>query len=105
MKTTKVAATHGEDAASLFRRSITATSPRVRERLLALALIAEGLPAQVVAQRLGRNRGTVAQWVQQFNAQGLDGLVPVFRGQPGTLLTAEELTHVRETVQRPPRKV
>jgi transposase len=46
----------------------------------------EGPPAKVVAQRLGRNRGTVESWVQRFNADGLDGLGPEFRGQPGTLL-------------------
>jgi transposase len=86
MKTVSLSHDHGESSASLFRNSLTAPPPRLRERLVALALITEGPPARVVAQRLGRNRGTVESWVQRFNADGLDGLGPEFRGQPGTLL-------------------
>jgi hypothetical protein len=86
MTTVAFSPDHGESSASLFRNSLTAPPPRLRERLVALALIAEGLPAKVVAQRLGRNRGAVESWVQRFNADGLDGLGPEFRGQPGTLL-------------------
>jgi transposase len=103
MKTVALSPDYGESSASLFCKSITARHPRLRERLVALALIAEGLPAKVVAQRLGRNRGTVESWAQRFNADGLDGLVPEFRGQPGTLLSTEELTQLRQVVQRPPR--
>jgi transposase len=77
----------GETAASLFRKSIEAEHPRLRERLLALALIAEGLPATAVARRLGRHRITVEQWVHQYNEHGLAGLTLQFRGQPGTRLT------------------
>jgi transposase len=86
----------------LLHKSLTATHPRLRERLLALACIAEGLPAKVVAQRLGRDRGTVEAWVQRFNAHGLTSLQPQFRGQPGTVLSPAELTHLRDVVQRPP---
>jgi hypothetical protein len=74
MKTVALSPDHWESSASLFRKSTMAPHPRLRERLVALALIAEGLPAKVVAQRLGRNRGTVESWVQRFNADGLDGL-------------------------------
>jgi transposase len=105
MKTVKVAPRHGESSTSLLRKSVTATHPRLRERLVALAFIAEGLPAKVVAQRLGRHRGTVESWVQRFNAHGLTGLQPKFRGQPGTLLSAAELTELKDVVQRPPRRV
>jgi len=82
MNTVKVSPNHGESSASLLRKSLTATHPRLRERLVALACIAEGLPAKVVAQRLGRTRGTVESGVQRFNAHGLAGLLPKFRGQP-----------------------
>jgi Homeodomain-like domain len=77
----------------------------LRARLVALAFMVEGLPAKVVAQRLGRNRGTVESWVQRFNAHGLTGLLPTFRGQPGTVLSPAELVHLRHVVQRPPRQV
>ena len=45
--------------------------------------MAEGRPAQVVAQRLGRNRGTVAVWVQRCHAPGRTDLQPQGRGPPG----------------------
>jgi len=95
----------GETAASLFRKSIAAEHPRLRERLLALALVADGLPATAVARRLGRHRVTVEQWVRHFNACGLDGITPQFRGQPGTRLTLEELDELKQTVAQPPRHV
>jgi transposase len=92
MNTVKISPQYGESSASLLRKSMTATHRRLRKRLVALAFIAEGLPAKVVAQRLGRNRGTVESWVQRFNAHGLTGLFPKFRGQPGTVLSMAELT-------------
>jgi transposase len=105
MRTVRLSAARGETALSLFRKSFTAAHPRLRERLVALALIAIGLPATAVAQQLGRNRGTIEQWVHRFNAHGLEGLGPTFRGQPGTRLSPEELERLRHTVQRPPRQV
>jgi transposase len=89
----------------LLRKSLTDTHPRLRERLVALAFMAEGLPAKVVAQRLGRNRGTVEAWVQRFNAHGLTGLLPTCRGQPGTVLSPADLVQLRHVVQRPSRQV
>jgi transposase len=105
MHTVKISPHHGERSASLLRKRLTATHPRLRERLVALAFIAEGLPAKVVAPRLGRHRGTVESWVQRFNAHGLTGLLPKLRGQPGTVLSMAELTQLRDVVQRPPRRV
>lgn len=105
MNTVKISPQHGESSASLLRKSTTATHPRLRERLVALAFIAEGWPAKVVAQRLGRHRGTVEFWVQRFNAHGRSGLLPKFRGRPGSLLSPAELTPLRDVVQRPPRRV
>jgi len=105
MKPIKLSPHHGESAASLFRKRFTAPHPRVRERLVALALVAEGLPATVVAQRLGRHRGTIEPWIRCFNARGLEGLVPEFRGQPGALLSAKVLTQLPQVVPHSPRAV
>jgi transposase len=105
MKTITLSPHHGESSASLFRKSFTAPHARVRERLVALALVAEGLPAKVVAQRLGRRRGTVAPWVRCCNARGLEGLVPEGRGQPGARLSAEALAPWPQVVQPSPRAV
>lgn len=104
MRKLQLSTERGETAASLFRKSIGAEHPRLRERLLALALIAEGFPATAVARRLGRHRSTVEQWVHQYNEHGLEGLTPQFRGQPGTRLTPTELAEVKQTVARSPRQ-
>jgi transposase len=81
MNTVKISPHYGESSASLLHKSLTVTHPRLRERMVALAFMAEGLPAKVVAQRLGRKRGTVEAWVQRFNAHRLIGLQPKVRGQ------------------------
>jgi transposase len=73
--------------------------------LLALALIMGGQPANHVARQLGRSRGTVEDWGRRFNAQGLTGLQPTVRGQPGTQRNPTELAPLKAVVQRPPRQV
>jgi putative transposase len=105
MHIVKLTPEHGETAASLLHQSLTAPHPRLRERLLALALIMGGQPANHVARQLGRSRGTGEDWVRRFNAQGLTGLQPTFRGQPGTQLNPTELAQRKAMVQRPPRQV
>jgi transposase len=105
MRVVKLAPEPGETATSLLQKSLTAPHPRLRERLLALALIMGGQPAKHVAQQVGRSRGTVEDWVRRFNAHGLAGLHPTFRGQPGTRLTPPELAQLKAAVQRPPRQV
>ena len=94
----------GETPESLLRRNLQASHPRVRERFLALSLIASGMPAIQVAQKLGRNRGTVEGWVHQFNARGPEGIIPGWKGRHHTL-TVEELENVRRVVQHSPRNV
>jgi transposase len=93
----------GETVASWLHSSFAATPPRVCARLVALALIAAGRPAKVVAQGLGRHRGTVEAWVRRLHAQGLEGLPPTFRGSPGPLLRAQAREPLKHTVPRPPR--
>ncbi len=105
MRTVKLSSQYEETSGSLLHKSLVADHPRLRERLAALALIADGLSAKAVAHRLGRHRGTVESWVECFNARGLDGLQPAFRGRPRPLLSAEELAELRRTVAQPPRKV
>ena len=94
----------GQTPESLLRESLKASHPRVRERLLGLYFIACGLPATQVAQKLGRNRGTVEGWVHSFNTYGPKGLVPKWKGQRPTL-NDEQLEHLREVVQKSPRDV
>lgn len=89
--------------ASRLRRSLEASTLHLRERVLALSLIASGQPGIKVAQRLGKSRWTISEWVRRFNASGPEGLVPGWKGHPGKKLTPEELEEVRKVVQQPPR--
>ena len=63
----------GETAESLFRRAIEAPHKRLRERYLALALIALGEPAIKVAKKLGRSRETVEAWVEELSQIEAEG--------------------------------
>lgn len=105
MRALRVSNQHGETATSLLRKSFSAESVRLRERLLALALIVDGMPAKVVAQRLRRHQRTLGEWVQRFNSDGVDGLRPAFRGHPGTLLTSEELAQLKPALTLSPRQI
>ena len=105
MRTVKLSPPYKETSGSLRRQSLVADHPRWRERLAALALIADGLSAKAVAHRLGRHRGTVESWARCFNRHGLNGLKPTFQGQPGAILSPDELAQLRQTIIQPPRKV
>ena len=94
-----------ENADSLLRCSIEAPTPHLRERFLALSLIASGQPGIKVAQRLGKSRWTISEWVRRFNVSGPEGLAPHWKGHPGKKLTPEELEEVKKVVQQPPRAV
>ena len=92
-----------ETAESLFRRAIP--HKRLRERYLAPALIALGEPAIKVAKKLDRSRGTVEARAHKFNAPGLDGIEPDWKGNPGTILSEEELEQLCNAVKKSPREV
>ena len=49
--------------------------------------------------------GTIESWVHKFNAQGLDGIEPNWKGNPGTILSEEELEQLRKAIKKPPRDV
>ncbi len=90
---------------SLLQRCLQAPHPRLRERFLALALIASGQPVTQVAHTLERKRQTIAQWVHQFNEQGPGSLTPNWGGHSRTTLSAQELDQLKQVVQQHPREV
>ena len=94
----------GETSESLLRRAIKASHPRVRERFMALHMIASGQAGTKAAQQLERNRNTIAGWVHLFNERGPAGLIPNFRGHPGKVLAESELSHLKEVIRKPPRQ-
>ncbi|MGQ9629509.1 MAG: hypothetical protein ACUVXI_04230 [bacterium] len=43
---------------------------------------------------MARNRNTIAHWVHLFNERGVDGLIPDLKGNPGKILSEEELNEL-----------
>jgi len=100
----KIDSIWGETAESLMRLAIEASHPRMRERYIALSMIASGQPGTEVGKKLKRNRKTIEEWVHLFNEGGPWGLDPNFKGNPGKILTEGELSRLKEAVRKSPRK-
>jgi len=61
-------------AAELRQASGRAKSARAARRILALALVVEGVDRRAAAQSCGMDRQTLRDWVHRYNAEGLAGL-------------------------------
>lgn len=93
----------GETSESLFQKSLETDSRRLRERFLALALVASGRTLKQVAAQLGRRRQTVAEWVERFNESGATGLSPGFKSKATASLTDEEFAILAEALAISPK--
>lgn len=87
-----------ETPESLFQRSLETNNRRLRERFLALALIASGRSIKQVASQVGRRRQTVAEWVEKYNAQGIDGLQPKFKNKAMTSLSEAQFERLKQAL-------
>jgi transposase len=62
----------------------TTTDRRLRDRCQAVLMASRGRRRRAIAQDLGVHRTTVRRWLQQYHAQGLEGLqIRWAPGQPG----------------------
>ena len=91
-----------ETSESLFQLSLETDSRRLRERYLALALIASGRSIKQVAAQVGKRRQTVAEWVDRYNELGVDGLKPGFKSKAVASLSESEFDILRQTLSDPP---
>jgi len=91
-----------ETPESLFQRSLETSNRRLRERFLALALVASGRSIKQVAAQVGRRRQTVAEWVEKYNAQGIDGLQPKFKNKAMTSLSEAEFECLKHALKECP---
>ncbi|MFT5367895.1 MAG: transposase [Candidatus Latescibacterota bacterium] len=89
---------------SLFQLSLETNSRRLRERFLALALIASGRSVKQVAAQVGRRRQTVAEWVEKYNALGVDGLKPEFKSKAVALLSDAEFEVLGQALYQSPQR-
>ena len=73
-----------ETAESLLQKSLSELSLRIRERLLALHFVASGEPADRVARKIGRSRYALYDWIHNFNAKGIAGIMPKWEAIPAS---------------------
>ena len=71
-------------------------------RLLALALVLEGQPRHVAAERSGMDRQTLRDWVHRYNGQGVAGLCSIRSGGRTASPTEAQMAELREpTIEGP----
>ena len=71
-------------------------------RLLALALVLQGVSRTEAAERSGMDRQTLRDWVHRYNAQGVEGLKSGHGpGQPAAL-TADQMAELKALVLQGP---
>lgn len=90
-------------ASELRRLAAGSRDASAARRMLALALLLEGVPRAVAAETCGMDRQTLRDWVHRYNAEGVSGLSNRKEGvgrKP--LLTAEQVEVVAELVRTGP---
>jgi transposase len=68
-------------AVQLRAAAAKASDARAARRMLAIALVAEGVDRKTAAETCGMDRQTLRDWVHRYNAEGLSGLTN--RKSPG----------------------
>src|SRR5260370_24090578 len=89
--------------ASEFRKGASGekNSAGVR-RILALALVLDGLDRKTAAETCGMDRQTLRDWVHRYNAAGLAGLRNLKSPGPGSKLTAWQQAGMAQLVEAGP---
>ena len=87
-------------AISITRLNLTASELRkaasgekdsaAARRILALALVLDGVDRKTAAETCGMDRQTLRDWVHRYNAAGLAGLRNLKSPGPGSKLTARQ---------------
>ena len=71
-------------------------------RILALALVLDGVDRETAAQTCGMDRQTLRDWVHRYNAEGLSGLGNRKPPGRGSKLTAQQRAALAELVETGP---
>ena len=71
-------------------------------RILALALVLDGVDRKTAAATCGMDRQTLRDWVHRYNAAGLAGLRNLKSPGPGSKLTARQQAELAELVEAGP---
>src|SRR5437879_9432724 len=99
-------------AVSITRLDLTASELRkaasgeknsaAARRILALALVLDGVDRKTAAETCGMDRQTLRDWVHRYNAAGLAGLGNLKSPGPGSKLTARQQAELAELVEAGP---
>ena len=97
---------------SITRRELTAADlraasgrtkdARAARRMLAIALVLEGVDRATAAETCGMDRQTLRDWVHRYNAEGLAGLVNRTVPQRPRRLVPEQLAELAAWVEAGP---
>ena len=68
-------------------------------RMLALAMVLDGVDRKSAAESCGMDRQTLRDWVHRYNADGLDGLHDLKTPGPTPKLTAEQQAELARLVE------
>ena len=100
---------------AITRRELTATELRAAagktkdsrsaRRMLAIALVLEGVDRTTAAQTCGMDRQTLRDWVHRYNAEGVTGLVNRTVPQRPRRLAPEQLVALAAWVEAAPDPV
>lgn len=71
-------------------------------RMLALAMVLDGVDRKSAAESCGMDRQTLRDWVHRYNAEGLDGLHDLKTPGPTPKLTAEQQAELARLVEAGP---
>lgn len=74
----------------------------IARRLLALALVLDGIDRKTAAQTCGMDRQTLRDWVHRYNAEGLSGLGNLKPPGRSSKLTAQQRAALVELVETGP---
>jgi putative transposase len=75
---------------------------RAARRMLAIALVLEGVERRIAAESCGMDRQTLRDWVHRYNAEGLAGLANRRSGGRRSRLSAEQKAELAAWVEAGP---
>lgn len=89
-------------AAELRRAAVKSRDTRAARRMLAIALVLEGVDRKTAAESCGMDRQTLRDWVHRYNAEGLAGLLNLPGGVRQRRLNAGQMAELASWVEAGP---
>lgn len=98
-----VAITRKDMSARELRTAAAKTADaKAARRLLAIALVLEGVDRKTAAESCGMDRQTLRDWVHRYNAEGLEGLSDRRSAGPTPRLSPAQKVELAQMVRKGP---